>query len=318
MNHLIIGQDEYRKNLLLKQLKEKILGKNVSALNFEQFHADKDFDISYLINSLDTPALTGSNKIVALKDCQYLKKEQKQCLAAYMKKFNCDKRVFILFGANFPIERDKLNLAISKFFKKTQLDYLNRDEQINWVETEFKFRGKTVTRKASEFIADYTAGDLQRALSVIEQVISYSGETVKILEEDVLKFCGAVSETSAFKILDYINNKNSADAIKILKGLFVSGTNPLQLIGLLNWHLSRIIVFKRMLINNLPQSEICSAMKISSYHFKRLLEQAKTFSVKQLTSCLEQIFNTDLKIKTTGIKDEFLLEMLVVKFSLLN
>ncbi|MFH1645575.1 MAG: DNA polymerase III subunit delta [Candidatus Omnitrophota bacterium] len=313
MNYLIIGQDEYRKDLFLKKLKEEILGKSASDFNFEQFYVNKDFDIASLINSLDTVSLTGSKKIVVVKGAQHLKKEHKEFLSAYLKKNNSDECVFILFGISFPVGRDKLNLAISKYFKKVQLDFLGTNEQTDWIVAEFKSRGKNVSPKTANLITDYTVGDLYKTLSIIEQIISYVGESDKISEKDVLQFCGAASESSAFKILDFISSKNSAGAIKVLKGIFSSGTNPFQLIGLLNWHLSRLIAFKRMRIKKLPQGEICSTMKISMYHFKRLMKQTEAFSIKQLIICLEQVFNTDLKIKTTAIDNEFLLEMLVVR-----
>lgn len=58
---------------------------------------------------------------------------------------------------------------------------------------------------------------------------------------------------------------------------------------------------------------MASYFNIGSYILNKLISQAENFTLGQLKDHLNTLVDTDLMLKSSGIKGELLLEMLVVK-----
>jgi DNA polymerase III delta subunit len=126
---------------------------------------------------------------------------------------------------------------------------------------------------------------------------------------------GAVVESSTFKLLDAINDKDTNRSIRILENLLRLENNPSQILGLLGWHITRLIMVKRLLINKMPRDQMLSYLGVGNYLLNKLISQAEDLSLSQLKRHLESLVDTDLMLKTSGVKGEFGLEALVVRLS---
>jgi DNA polymerase III delta subunit len=72
---------------------------------------------------------------------------------------------------------------------------------------------------------------------------------------------------------------------------------------------------KRLLINKMPRDQMLSYLGVGNYLLNKLISQAEDLSLSQLKRHLESLVDTDLMLKTSGVKGEFGLEALVVRLS---
>lgn len=310
--YLFTGEDGFRKELSLDRLKARLLDEKADPFNYELYNGRED-RAEEIICSLDTIPLASSKKLVVLKEPELLPEEDKARLSHYLKGSQKNRAVFVLLSQTLPIPDDEFSATLSKYAKVINFTKLKPDEISSWIIKEFKARNKIINNQTAELICEVTQEEMGQALSLIEQISIYTGTRQRITDDDVLSFSETPTESFTFKLLDYINDRDTARSLQILGGLLRSGNNPSQILGLLGWHITRLIAIKRLLIKKIPKSNIVSSLKIGSYILSKLIPQAENFTLGQLKDHLSALLDTDLMLKRSNIKGQLLLEMLIVK-----
>lgn len=312
--YLLTGDDEFRKRLSLGRLKDKLLGANADAFNYNTYYA-RDAAINDIICSLETLPLTGSRKLIVVKDPEAISDDDKPRLITYLKNKQSDRTILVFTSRKISGAKDSLGIFLFKNAKVMSFESLKPNEVTAWIIKEFRARKKQINPLSADIIREAVQQDLGQALSMVEQISIFLGDREKVTDDDVHLFADLPAATSAFKLLDYINAKDTGSCLSILKSLLRSESNPYQIIGMLGAHVTRLISIKRLLIERMPKGDIASYMNIGTYALNRSIEQAQRFSLAQLRRQLKTLLDTDLMLKRTGIKGELLLEMLVVRLA---
>ena len=314
--YLLTGEDEFRKRLSLVRLKEKLLGQKADTFNYDSYYG-KESSAEEIIRSLETLPMSGGRKLIVLKEPELLPAEDKAKLAVYLKDPRSNSAVLVLLSKKFPDRNDKLSSAVSGYAKVIDFAKLHPDEASAWIVEEFKARNKLISRRQAESICEAARGDLGRISNIIEQVSIFVSDRDRIADDDIAQFIDQGSaEVSAFKFLDYINDRDARNSLRVLKGLLRSENNPSQIVGLLSWHITRLIAIKRFMINKVPKDKMLSYFSMGSYTLDKLISQAQDVTLKKLKGHLDTLLDADLMLKRSGIKAEILLELLVVRLSM--
>ncbi len=87
--------------------------------------------------------------------------------------------------------------------------------------------GLPFEEQALKVIAQASAGGMRDALSLLDQVVSFSGESLKL--EDTLLVTGSVSQDVFYDVTAAIEQKNVAEILTLLDQLIADGKEPLRL-----------------------------------------------------------------------------------------
>ena len=87
--------------------------------------------------------------------------------------------------------------------------------------------GLPFEEQALKVIAQASAGGMRDALSLLDQVVSFSGESLKL--EDTLLVTGSVSQDVFYDVTTAIEQKNVAEILTLLEQLIADGKEPLRL-----------------------------------------------------------------------------------------
>jgi len=91
-----------------------------------------------------------------------------------------------------------------------------------------KKEGLTIEEEALNLIAANSEGSLRDALSLLDQLISFSGETIKI--DDVITVVGSVGEKVFFSLTGCIINQDPGKGLAVIRKLIEDGRDINQLI----------------------------------------------------------------------------------------
>lgn len=313
--YLLTGEDDFRKKLALDRLKKKFLGDRADAFNHDVYYG-KESSAEEIIRSLETFPLTGGNKLVVVKEPELLAEEDIRRLRDYLKSPRTGRAVLILLTERPSSRSEKFNTIVSKHTKTFDFAKLEPGDIASWVVKEFKSRSKAISRGGAELICVAAGRDSGRIFSLIEQLSIFTGKRENVTGEDIAQFAeGGPGESSTFRLLDSINERDTGSSIRILKELLRSESNPSQIIGLLSWHITRLIEVKRLMATRAPKSEMLSYFRTGAYILNRLISQAGNFTLNQLKRKLDLLIDTDLMLKRSSIKGDCLLEILVVKLA---
>jgi DNA polymerase-3 subunit delta len=312
--YLFSGEDDFRKKLSLEKLKAKLLAGGSSILDYELYYG-KTSRAEEIINSLETASFTGNKRLIVLKEPELLPEEEKEKLTSYIQRCSKSSSVLVLLSKALPAGKGGLSDAILKHGNIIDFPSLKPDEVSEWIIKEFKAKGKLIGRRQAEIIRLISQGDLGQASSAIEQISLFTGNREKITDDDISRFSEVPSESSIFKLLDSINEKDRRASLQILEAMIGAGSSPFEIIGLLGWHIARLITLKKLLIRKISKPEIISCLNLKGFILDKLISQAGNFNIRQLKDKLDLLIDTDLMLKRSSIKSRFLLEMLVVKLT---
>jgi len=312
--YLLTGEDEFRKRRYLNRLKGKLIDEGSDAFNYNLYYA-KDTIASDVINFLQTFSITGGNRMAALVEPEAFSEEDKKHLVSYIKKPREENIYLVMLGG-------KPSARLDSFAKTLPANVVGIDSAANktddmsaWVVKEFEKNKKKISYKSAALISDAAKQDIGKAISVIEQVSTFIGDRESVTDDDILFFLDTPPESSTFLLLDAINAKKPDKAALILKELLKTESSPVQMIGFLSWHIIRLIRIKRMFLGGVSRADMLSGLKISPYRLDKLIAQAKEFPLGRLKKDLQVLSETDILIKRSNAKDDYLLEMLVVKLA---
>ena len=312
--YLLTGEDEFRKIAYLNKLKSDIIGDNADTFNYNLYYA-KDTTAEEIIRSLETFSLTGSKKLVVLKDLDALREEDRAVLVEYINSAVSANATLVLISSKSCAKTEKFLRKISSRIEKLVFSKLQADKVVSWIINKFKQENKQISRRSAELVFDSAQQDFGRISSMISQLLLFIAEREKVIDDDILQFADIPLEGSTFGLLDSINEKDLRKSLIILKGLFQSGSSPVQILGLLTWHITRIMAVKRLLLKKVSRADMALSLKTGTYVLGRLVSQASGVTLDRLKSDLQALLETDLLIKRSSIKGDYLLEMLVVKLS---
>jgi len=312
--YLLTGEDEFRKLAYLNKLKTDILGKASGSFNYNLYYA-KDATASEIIRSLETFSLTGSKKLVVLRDFDGLPDEEKVTLAEYISKRRSGSATLVLISSKLSAKTEKFCNKIAGKVEKLIFSKLQTDKVASWIIKEFKSHKKQISPRLAALISESAQQDFGRISSMVKQILLFIDDREKVVDDDILQFADLPLEGSTFGLLDSINDKDAKKSLIILKGLFKSGSSPIQILGLLTWHITRLITVKRLLLLKVSRPEMSLSLKVGTYMLGRLIAQANELTLNRLKKDLQVLLDTDLLIKRSSVRDDFLLEMLVVKLS---
>jgi DNA polymerase III subunit delta len=314
LTYLITGVDEFKKRLLLKRLKTRLMGKGDDAFDYSLYYA-KDAAAPDITNFLKTFSITGGIRLAALIEPEVFSEEDRRHLVLFIKKPRRANVFLIMLGGRPSARLDNFAKTLPENVELVDVTAGKGADISAWVIKEFEKNKKRVNRRAASLISDNTRHDIGKAIAVIEQVSIFAGDKEDITVDDIMLFLDMPPEGSTFLLIDAINAKKPDKALIILKELLRTESSPVKLIGLLSWHIINLINVKRMLLAGVPRADMICALRIKPYGIDKLINQAGRLALNSMRKDLCVLSETDLLIKRGNIRDDYLLEMLIVKLA---
>jgi DNA polymerase III subunit delta len=290
------------------------MGKSADEFNYGLYYA-KDTKVTDIIDFLETFSITGAGKMAVIIEPEVFIADDKKYLFLYMKKPRRNNVFLVMLGGKRSAKLDNFEKALPKDAARIDTTAGKTDDISAWVIEEFQERNKKISRRSASFISDNAKQDMGKALSVIEQVSAFVGSRENVTDDDIMLFLDISAESSTFLLLDAINDKKPDKAILVLKGLLRTESRPVQMIGFLAWHIIRFIQLKKMLLRGASRDDMLLKLKVNSYRLDRLISQARLFSLSRLRRDLKVLADTDILIKSSSVRDDYLLEALVAKLA---
>lgn len=139
----------------------------------------------------------------------------------------------------------------------------------------------TVSTDALEAIALAAEGGMRDALSILDQAISYSDESVELT--DVLAVTGGVSQEILTDIIEAMYGQDAIKALQLLDNLIQNGKDPGRFVYDLIYFLRDVLLYK-----SAPSLENILESAMINDHFKQLSEKVTTEWIQEAIIALNQ------------------------------
>ena len=308
--YLFYGKEYY---LIENAVKEIKLTLNDGMIDFNLDIIDgKEITIDQIISSIETLPFMDDKRIIILKDFELLKGKKKNFNDEDEKYFieyidnipQTTTLVFIIYG-----DVDKRKSLVKKISKNGivfNCDKLSDMDLFKWVKKKFQNNEVVIDNAQVMYFIDqegYRDKNSEKTLADLENEInkisSFVGKENKVTNDIIDQLSQKKVENDIFKLIDYIGQKNSSDAMKILNDMLYEGESVFGIFSMIARQF-KVIISERL--------------KLHPFVVGKALKQTKNFSDETIIDILNTILESDFKIKNGLVRDTLSIEMLISKY----
>ncbi|MFT5196187.1 MAG: DNA polymerase-3 subunit delta [Cellvibrionaceae bacterium] len=156
---------------------------------------------------------------------------------------------------------------------------------------------------AARMLAANAGNDLTLLDNEIEKMVVYKlsendGELAEITVKDVQLLSPHIAEVNIFDLVDALGNRNGARAALLLQQKLNEGAEPFLIFSMFVRQFRMMIQVKELAGLNMRPPEISKETKFHSFVVGKVLNQTKSFSMKQLEQIYAHLLDIDLRVKT--------------------
>lgn len=309
---LFIGSERYLKENALAKLKTSLKTSPSEEIESSTFYGTHSSAREILEHAASFP-LFASKKLITIKEFDSLPKEDRSRLAEYLKA--PARSTYVVIDAEKADDVEEISAAVPGA-RMTKF-YPPRDGELSsWITKYLGARGKSIDTGAVEMLKELQGPNLVALMQELDKLASFTGEKGRVTVSDVEALVGKSSVESAFELGWAIGDKNVAKAMNVISRLMLEGKRPHETIGLISWHLNRILKIKVLQERGETMPSIAGILNIKGRYEDHFFRQARSFTLSQIKKKLETLLEADLDIKRTRFDPILVLELAIVKLCL--
>jgi DNA polymerase III delta subunit len=220
----------------------------------------------------------------------------------------------------------KKNTSIFKFLSSLssavvslkELRPLKERALLAWMDEKVLSQGKTADFDAKKRLQELAGNDLRRVNNEIEKLVTFVGEKKSIEMDDVNQVSGWVKTFFDWEIADSLGKADFERSLVVLNNLFKEGVKPEYILGSIARFFRDIFLAKLSdKEKSMDKKSIFKELKphirekFGSFYtdkFNEFFSLVEKFSMRDLNRVLAELEDIDLKMKTTSLNPQTLLE----------
>lgn len=323
--YFFYGEETFLAEQFVTCLKEALISPEIQEYVVERFSLEDSSWAEVIDVARTIPFFLSPWRIVVV-EAQKGKKEDlsaqdQELLKAYFSS-SPSKTVIVII---FPGKIRKGALLVSFFasfpasvvFSK-ELKPLKERALYAWMDKKLSSQGKEVTDEAKLRLEEFAGADLRRLNSEIDKLNTYVGDKKVVDIDDVNQVSGWVKTFLEWEIADSLDKADFKQSLVVLNNLFKEGTKPEYILGSMARFFRDIFLAKTMLKEkDADRKAIFRELKpqiqekFGSFYatkFREFFSLVEKFSMGDLSHALTELEKIDLKIKTSGLSPQTMLE----------
>jgi DNA polymerase III subunit delta len=215
-------------------------------------------------------------------------------------------------------------------FERDRSGKISRDSLMQFIVQRLRQAGKNLDAPAREMILSRAGGDLRGLQQELEKLMLFVGDRSTIRVEDVDLMVADRGEGWIFDLTRALGERDAPSALGQLARLIAQGEHPLKILGTVASELRRLLAARQLLAGDLAKlwrrglsysqfqqtvlrqgdSPLGGRNPFADY---MCLQRAERFSLAELSSFMQGLFEADLRLKSSAepriVLEQFFLEM---------
>lgn len=297
--YLLTGEDVYRKELVIKQLRDML---HPDDFNFFKAQATSA-DVSEALAQANTAPVFSNVRLIVLSGVDKLRKGSKEqaALVAYAQNPLPTTTLVMTHNDAKKIKTDKaLADACADGGRVVNFDELKNDDLTAWVRNQMTAKGLKPTFDAVDLLCECAGGDLASLENEIEKLFLYVAqrEDKTISQPDVLACIGLSKEENPFELSNALTACSKTRALEQIDKLIQSGEEPVAILSKMTYPILKMARIKRLSEAGLPNSEILHAAGLFPWE-SRLIANARNFPPQKVfLQVLNRLIDADAGFKS--------------------
>lgn len=308
----------------LEKLIEAVVDPQLRDLTLSVFEADS-VDQKTISSEARTVPFLAERRLVVVRKAHRLSLRSKKAPIGLYLEHPCQTTCLVLIAAQMG-ERKRQGERAEKLDRRSKLfslavqhgvavnfPNLNRSEIIQWIRNEVSRFGKTISPQAAAELQQLSGKNLSEVNNELQKAIAYVGAKERIEIGDVVAAATDVHHETTYALADALADQDVVRALGVLENLIRDGEKPLGILWRIDWQFDRLYSARMMIDQGAKPQEVAGQLKVPSFYRQRFFGQVRKFTPERLRSLFHELVDTDLQLKSTGLDERLLLEMLIVR-----
>ena len=299
----------------IDDFKSSLLKDSPGDTDYKVFRIGED-ELSEILDYVNTIPFLASRKLVVVKNAEDMEDAEVSRLASYIKKpSKFTYLVLDLKDDDFIGDHPEIagHSAVKRFDDLAPAQFRAWVKQFVSSRTDGKIK---IEDQAVSELALLHGSNLALLTGELEKLIAFTGNRDEIKLSDIEEVAGRSMASSAFDLTWAIENNKVGEALSIIADLVRTGKKHYEIIGLLCWHLRRILRAKMMEAKGKTAPYIANILRIGRRYQEEFFKQAKALKTADVNRRLTILLDADLDIKRTKFDPTLVLEFVVIKLCL--
>lgn len=302
-------------SLSLEKTIKKIITNNEFDDSIINTYDLEDVDINLALEDLDTYNFLNPKKVIIIKNIEIIKYDEYKKEIEHLLKFINSKvldTLLIITGKKF----NNVSKIIKELKKNCEFIEVKTDS-IDFIKQELQ--GYKISSATIKLIDEMCLGDITKIFNECSKLKNYKYDEKEITAEDVksliVKKLGD-SRDLTFAFSRSLAMRDIKDALKKYRELLQYNVEALSIIGLLASQIRIIYQVKLFEKERLSDREIADRLgEKSDYRIKKTRELTRLYTEEELLLIMQKLSDIDLKIKTTDVDADSLIEMFILNIN---
>ncbi len=307
--YLIVGEDELKRETVIKRLRGRLGKMGDLSLNSESF-SGLTCTGDQVVGAANTLPFASEVRLVEVHDVDKMKKADSEFIVSYLEE-PCRTTVLALLGTKVA-KNTRLYKAVASIGKNAIIDCapFARRDLAGAVRSMAVGHGIALTPGAAAALIDLVGTNTVALDGELRKLsLSHRG-TDPVNENEVLSLVARTAEVKPWDFVDAFSRRNAERCIYLMNRL--GGTSPFALLSMCVTRIRELITFKA-LVRRGDQARIASVLKMPDWRLKNHRSFAQQFSMEELIAALRAARDVEQAMKSGANQtEEFVSWMLVV------
>jgi DNA polymerase III subunit delta len=314
----LYGEDTFRSERKIKELKAKFLEKNKSGLEVVDFLDDSKVSFSKIKESIGSKGLFSEKQLIIFKNFLSLSAKVQNDLVDFLKDSKNlvdDKDAVLIFWEKVNGKKgNKLFDFLEKKCKKQQFELLEGAKLYQWVQNEIKEINSevSISIKALEKLVFFTGNNLLLLNNEIEKLAAYKNKG-EIEEKEINMLVKSKINSNIFETIEAFSIGNKKKAILCLDEQLKNNQDPFYVLSMYVYQVRNLLKIEDALEKTSNRFEIAKITKLHPYVVQKGISQIKTLKPGKLKSIFSKLQEIDAKAKTGKADVKNALEKFIVE-----
>jgi len=305
--YVLYGNDQFLLDAHRKEIVSRTIGDADPQLSLSQF--DATADLADVLDTLRTLPFLAPQRVVIVRDADAFISANREALEEYLKTPS-QTAVLVLMVSSWP-KGSRLYKLVAKIGEAIECSMDPKASPARWLRQAAAQREKKLDPDAAELLIACKGNDLAALDGEVEKLSLYAGQRETITAEDVSALVISTAGVGAFDVTNAISAGNSAAALKALAGAITRRGEEFRVLGMIAWHLRKVLKVKRALEAGKSAQQACSSVRVFGNQ-REFAEMVRRRPMRRIEEDFRGMLRADLAMKT-GAEANAALQKLVVE-----
>ncbi|MEP0860006.1 MAG: DNA polymerase III subunit delta [Ignavibacterium sp.] len=308
--YYVFGEDTFSFDYAKSVIEKAVTPHLASEFDKETYYGSKN-SFTEILSAASTFPFGDGKKFLIVKNAE--KPKDKDKLAEYAESPSEFTVMLLLHEGSITKPDSEPYKTLNKLGEIFESKEMKGDALVEWVKSYVKENQRNISDENAQLLIDIVGENRSLIELQLEKIFLFLNEKKEVTLESIQQLATELKQFNIFDLINAIGRKEKSKALEIAFNLYESGTDMIQIIGMLNRYFSALAKIDELIALKMSDQEAARIVGTHPFYYKNYVEARKRFDLNAITNAFRALFNADLTIKTSPLDQKTVLTMLIAE-----